>query len=87
MYQFVGNLLSARTADEKCEACGTRIRFLKGEFWLQKTVLKWGMTLPFCPMCDGPVEGSLDYSAIFQPKAKSIPNSSPRHRTRLFSNR
>ena len=68
MYELVGKLLSARPITEKCGRCGTRVRLLRGEFWLRTTVFKWEMLLPFCPMCDGSMEGSLDYSIVRQDK-------------------
>jgi hypothetical protein len=80
IYSTVNRLLSARTASEKCETCGTRVRFLKGAFYLQKSILKWGMLLPFCPSCEGSMEGSLDYDSVFQDKAKSEDETAPSKR-------
>jgi len=70
LYSLVRKLLSARAATERCETCGNRIRFLKGAFYLQKSIMKWEMVLPFCPICDGPIEGSLDYDTVEQNKSR-----------------
>jgi hypothetical protein len=79
IYSIVSRLLSARTAGKKCEICGTRVRFLKGAFYLQKSILKWEMLLPFCPSCEGSMEGSLDYDSVFQDNEEIEVETAPRN--------
>jgi hypothetical protein len=37
---------------ERCEHCGSSLRFLDTEFWLYGTSRTWRISLPFCTICD-----------------------------------
>jgi hypothetical protein len=52
IFQLVEEFLKNRFSNQKCDRCSTPMQYLNGQFWLYKTVLKWDMSLPFCPSCD-----------------------------------
>jgi hypothetical protein len=47
------------------------MRFLNGQFWLYRTVLKWDVALPFCPICEVALEACFHRINGIQAKAKA----------------
>ena len=37
---------------ETCSQCHSPMRFVKGDFWIYGTGVKWSKSVPFCPVCE-----------------------------------
>jgi hypothetical protein len=37
---------------ESCSQCHSPMQFLKGDFWIYGTGVKWSKSVPFCPVCE-----------------------------------
>jgi hypothetical protein len=37
---------------ETCSQCHSPMQFLKGDFWIYGTGVKWSKSVPFCPVCE-----------------------------------
>lgn len=56
LFQVIEKFLASRNSKQQCDHCASPMQFLSGQFWLNKTVLRWDMALPFCPKCDMEME-------------------------------